>query len=272
MKYLIPLLLLTNLAFGQLSNMGIIPAIAHSEGAKGTFWRSDCYLFNNMDEEVTVDLTYYPTESLQEINKTIILSPKEVGIFPDIVQTTFEREGYGMLLMDASNTTHPQNPSKANIGLQCRTYTTDTEGGSYGMFILNQVGYGLIWPGFIYGVENNLSFRANLGLACPFFPSTIHISYYDSSGALLGEEDVAVNAFQIVQFRIPYDMDGGSIAIESLNSSSLCYAYVTVIDNVTGDSSFLPSQWNLLQSQQKIAKESKLFERFLKEKLKKFPR
>ena len=171
-----------------------------------------------------------------------IFLPNEVILIEDIVKNWFETEGTGFLFIDASYISNPSNPEYVNFGSQCRIYTTKEDGSTYGQGIPNQFFNSLYKKGseaFLIGIRNNERFRTNIGLACRFWGATIELSYYGESGELLGMEEKFINSNEVIQYRFPYELDGGYIKV-LLKDSDFCWAYISIVDNISGDAVYYP--------------------------------
>ena len=89
---------------------GIITASAHTAGAYGTYWQTDLYLFNATEQAVDVTLKFYSGDN-KYVNEVVFNIGSMKGLeMKDIVKETFEYEGMGMIILDASNITNPENP------------------------------------------------------------------------------------------------------------------------------------------------------------------
>lgn len=242
MRFLIFLILIPAFVFGEfMVDFHIYPIVAHQAGDKGTFWKTDCAFINHMDQKINVTFYFYPNPYEEIIYERNFL-PMEVVLVEDIVKNWFEAEGTGFLDIDASDISNPSNPPNVNFGSQCRIYTTKEDTSTYGQGISNQFFHALFQEGsegFLIGIRNNEKFRTNIGLACKFWGATIELSYYDENGELLGTEEKFIGSNEIIQYRFPYQVNGGYIKV-LMKDSDFCWAYISIVDNISGDAVFYP--------------------------------
>lgn len=242
MRFLFFLILIPTLVFSEsMADFHIYPIVAHQAGDKGTFWKTDCSFINHMDQKIGVTFYFYPSPYDEIVYERVFL-PNEVILVEDIVKNWFGVEGTGFLYIDASYISNPSNPSNVNFGSQCRIYTTKEDGSTYGQGIPNQFFNALYQEGsegFLIGIKNNERFRTNIGLACKYWGATIELSYYDENGDLLGTEEKFVGSKEIMQYRFPYEVNGGYIKV-LLKDDDFCWAYISIVDNISGDAVFYP--------------------------------
>ena len=121
-----------------LLDFGIIPAAAYTPGAHGTFWQTDLYLFNGTAQAVDVILNFYASGGAYfDCKEYHIDSMKSIDL-QNVVKNTFDYDGMGMIEMDGSNIPNPENPEHVSLGISSRTFTTTSDGGTYGQAIDNQ--------------------------------------------------------------------------------------------------------------------------------------
>lgn len=240
-KYLFIFLCLSISGFSDYMNdINIIPIITHSLGEKGTFWKTDCFIMNNSSEYIKVRLNFYPMDSYEEKTYDISLEGYKQIKLEDIVLKIFGMEGSGYFIIDASNYTFPSNPEDVPMATQCRIYNTKEDSSTYGQSIPDQF-FEALWPyvkeGILIGVINNERFRTNVGLACQFWGSDIILTYYNENSEEIGKETIFIDSKEVKQFRFPYELDSGWVKVEMVEDD-FCYAYISVIDNLSGDASF----------------------------------
>lgn len=242
MRFFVFLIFIPTICLSEyMADFHVFPVVAHQAGDKGTFWKTDCSFINHMDQKIGVTFYFYPNPYEEIVYERNFLS-MEVVLVEDIVQSWFETEGTGFLYIDASDISNPSNPEKVNFGSQCRIYTTKEDGSTYGQGIPNQFFNSLFQEGsegFLIGIRNNERYRTNVGLACRFWGATLELSYYDENGELLGIEEKFVGSNEVMQFRFPYEVNGGYIKI-LLKDDDFCWAYISIVDNISGDAVFYP--------------------------------
>ncbi|HEV2722129.1 MAG TPA: proprotein convertase P-domain-containing protein, partial [Thermoanaerobaculia bacterium] len=82
-----------------------IVAVAHADGADGTKWRSDLFLFNKAASATTATIIYTPsgadgTTNFGAVNVSV--APGEVAVFRDVVMQLFNTDGLGTLAIGGS--------------------------------------------------------------------------------------------------------------------------------------------------------------------------
>ncbi|HSP35052.1 MAG TPA: proprotein convertase P-domain-containing protein [Thermoanaerobaculia bacterium] len=88
-------------------------------------------------------------------------------------------------------------------------------------------------------VENSTSFRTNIGLMSDV-ESIVRVTLFDAAGKPLASSIHDVAPMQLDQFPIATPVTNGRVHIEVL--SGRIAAYASVVDNITGDASFVPAQ------------------------------
>jgi hypothetical protein len=109
-----------------------------------------------------------------------------------------------------------------------------TATGTYGQFIpfldLSQA----ITRGDVPVLESSADNRTNIGVFSPN-AATVQFTFFDAGGAQIGEVFVAVEPLQFAQFPFTTAVTNGRVHVES---TAPVFAYVSVVDNHTGDPSF----------------------------------
>jgi hypothetical protein len=141
----------------------VIPAIGHLDGANGSKFRTDLYLFNNADTAKTLTMQAKVWDSADPVSAIpLTLLPHEARVIPDVLKTAFNKTGIARLRYFQQGTT-----TDTSVRVTSRTYTIDDNGGTYGFLMppLNSFQSGS--PGDtleILGTSLDKRFRTNLGL------------------------------------------------------------------------------------------------------------
>ena len=222
-------------------------AVGHVDGANGTHFRTDIYVFNNSDVSKQVYLQPTMWDGAPLAVNVFTLQPHEVRVFSDVLFTLFRRSGMArMRLWSGGSTTDPA------IRATARTYTVDANGGTYGFLMppLNSFQTGAVGDTLeILGTSLQKGFRTNLGLvdttrcdSCGV-RSRARVDTIGKDGATLDsfETDVpAAGAMQINDlFRarnLPVSNDPVLIRVTVLNG--MLGAYAAVVDNGTNDPAY----------------------------------
>jgi len=222
-------------------------AVGHVDGANGTHFRTDLYVFNNSDATKQVYLQPTMWDGAPLAVNVFVLQPHEVRVFSDVLYTLFKRSGMArMRLWSGGTTTDP------SIRATARTYTVDANGGTYGFLMppLNSFQTGSVGDTLeILGTSLQKGFRTNLGLvdttrcdSCGVH-SRARVDTIGKDGATLDSFEAelpAAGAMQINDlFRarnLPESNDPVLIRVTVLNG--MLGAYAAVVDNGTNDPAY----------------------------------
>ncbi len=134
----------------------LIPAVGEAPGANGTDWRSDVYLFNPSESAVTVSLRRV---SKPEISRTIEIEPRASVILPRVLRAfgggPLSRGGDG-IHTDALVADSPYRWGEQLV-ISSRTYTPAPGGGSYGQAVPSvpsTIGYTNHHPEYGRGIDS----------------------------------------------------------------------------------------------------------------------
>lgn len=211
----------------------------------GTYFRTDVYLMNPYPwKNVTVRMWFLKTSqgNSNAPSRDILIPAGGSVTLPDVVLNTFGTSGGGALLLDSSATS-----SSAFFIASARTYT-GSSGGSYGLFsdgidYLNMNGPSAV--SLISGVRNGNGFRTNtIVVNTRTTTLSMRVDAYDSNGNLRGSRSVSVPPFghqQLALTDFAGWFDTGYVVWTCLTTSGsvVWVAFATIIDNASGDSSFL---------------------------------
>ncbi len=188
---------------------GLAPAIS-ATGALGTRWTTDVWVSG------PATLTYVDAITLRA--DTVTITPQPQTYFPDIVRLTFHgvRGVISATGADLSETI-------ANDGFrQSVAFLMPVEA-------TQDLAY----------VERSSAFRTNVGLMSDEAVS-VRVTLLDASGRELSSSIHALEPLQLDQFTIVEPVVDGHVRIEAL--SGRVAAYASVVDNITGDASFVPAR------------------------------
>ncbi len=229
-----------------------VPASASIHGANGTFFHTDAWLYNNLNVPVTVTASYecYVGQSCSSGFPQFTIPAQSGMTFPDIVGT-----GLFNAPETAGAITFDYNTSLSNGSLKVitRTYSPSLPAPTTGA-VLPGLGPGSATGNTTFvGLGNNggnrsSGFRTNAGVYNPSpFSTSVTFQLMDTSGNPIGQAVTQTwGAFEARQIN---DIFGeasaeGTVttdAVLRVTSQLPVFPYVTVIDNVTGDSII---EWN----------------------------
>ncbi|HKS24921.1 MAG TPA: hypothetical protein VJZ76_19150 [Thermoanaerobaculia bacterium] len=225
----------------------VIPAIGHLDGANGSKFRTDLYLFNNSDSVkfVTLQAKVWDASGAPS-SFPLTLLPREARTIPDVLKTAFNLSGIARLRYFQQGTT-----SDTAVRVTSRTYTVDDNGGTYGFLMppLNSFQSGA--PGDtleILGASLDKRFRTNLGLVdlTPFLgsrASRANVAIIDDQGKQLDSFEITrpiLGGNQINDLfharNLPESATPVLLRVTVIEGS--VGAYAAVVDNGTNDPAY----------------------------------
>ncbi len=207
----------------------LLPLIGRSEGAEGTFWRSDVTLFNPVKRPVRCIL------SLPDgVERTIQLTPGQTLRIEDVLSTFARERGLSTLKLRTDDTLPL---------ITSTTYTRRTDGGSFGMTINALSDNAMKRSHQITGVRSESAYRSNAG----FLSSgggELRLTLVRPDGSAL-ESALIIPAGGPHQY--PLRVLFPSLEKEQLTGPGtlkaegafVFFAYVSVIDQGSGDPLFI---------------------------------
>ena len=223
-----------------------IPAIGHIDGANGSKFRSDLFLYNPSNVARTVTLqekSWDNTDNVQTLQ--LLMLPGEARIIRDVLFNAFGRTGIGRLRYETVGDT-------IGIRVTSRTYTVDTNGGTYGFLMPPLNSFQNAGPGDaldILGAVGDPRFRTNVGIVdLAAFQGNANsratIEIFDNSGKSLDKFEVQVPSSGGIQINDIFHNrglgDGPPAALIRVSSIvGVIGAYATIIDNGTNDPTYL---------------------------------
>jgi len=222
-----------------------IPAIGHLDGANGSKFRSDVYLYNNAPSPKYVTLAMKMWDSTASSSVAITLQPYEARVLSDVLFTFFGRTGIARLRVTASGAT-----TDTSIRVSSRTYTTDANGGTYGFLLPPLNSFQTASAGDILeilGPALDPALRTNLGL--------VDMAASESSAARARVEVISSAGFTLDRFEITLpplggmqlnDLfrahqlpnDGSPVLIRITAINGMVGSYAATLDNGTNDSTY----------------------------------
>jgi hypothetical protein len=244
------------------------PVVARGPGLAGTQWVTDLTIHNPLDEAVTVGMQFFVANEDNLFNPlfpdSVTIPPGETVIMEDVLQTTF---GYtdavkgGMVLVSDPDYLIG-NPSNTKVIAVTRTYNVGSPEGTFGQTVPSMVStLNVGWDSsFITGARNDADFRSNLGISSTSVMSTLRVHYAikDAGGAVLADGSKVIRVASMNQWsfeQLGVGTVDGPLTVElwldpANASADPCadepappgfFAYVSKVDNGTGDAEFLVS-------------------------------
>lgn len=145
------------------STVRTIPAIGHLDGANGSKFRSDLYLYNPSPIARSVSLQIKPWDTNEWVNPiAFTLLAGEARVIPDALTKLFGRSGIAKLRYQSGDGINGQG-----VRVTSRTYSIDENGGTYGFLMPPLNNFQIAAAGDqleILGVVGGSGFRTNIGL------------------------------------------------------------------------------------------------------------
>lgn len=225
----------------------VIPAIGHLDGANGSHFRSDLYLYNPTDTPRSVWFMLNMWDrSAYTGYLTLTLLPNEARVIRDVLLTAFGKTGIASLRVVAQGGT-----SGGGIRFTSRTYSADGNGGTYGFLMPPFSSFQLGANGDtleILGAFADENYRTNIGLV-----ESAETGNNANASARVEILDAASHL--VDSFTVEFPMNGGTqlndvfhargltisgpVLIRVTPLNGVIGAYATTTDNATNDSSYL---------------------------------
>ena len=223
-----------------------IPAIGHVDGANGSRFRSDLFLFNPSERSQTVTLTAKRWDVAENESLVMLtLAAGESRTIRDVLLTLFGKTGIARLrYVSASSDT-------SGARVTSRLYTVDDSGATFGLLIPPLNSFQSAGPGEaleILGPQGGRNFRTNLSLVeltafANGSSAPVQVEIYDDFGALLDRFETSVpiaGGIQLLDiFRARSLGNGPPAALIRISpKAGLVGAFATTLDNGTNDPTY----------------------------------
>jgi len=229
---------------GFLTRM--IPAIGHLEGANASRFRSDLYLFNPASQPRTLTLEAKAWDTPEAPTfLSLTLLPNEARVIRDVLSTAFGKTGIARLRFTS------QSPDNSGVRVTSRTYSVDSNGGTYGFLMPPLNNFQIAGSGDtleILGAFADPGYRTNIGLVeLTEFPTnqnaTARVEILDSASKTIDSFSVnfpVAGGTQLNDIFRARDLTvSGPVLIRITPTNGTIGAYATTTDNITNDSSYL---------------------------------
>ena len=262
---LVILLLAVPVAAQEILDTQVFPVVARGPGLGGTLWVTDLVVSNLMDEPITVGIQYLPERQDNLFNPMfpdrLELEAGETIIAEDVLQSVFgfEEGTKGALGLVADPNYLEGNPEDTHFLAVTRTYNVGSELGTFGQTVPSLVvNINVGWASsYITGARNDADFRSNLGIfgTSVYAPMTVHYRIKDGAGTVLVEGVKTLRIASLQQWSFEQlgvgEVDSPLTVEMWLDPASMSedpcaedfpngfLAYVSKVDNGTGDAEFL---------------------------------
>ena len=222
----------------------IVPGIADIKNPNAS-WRSDLRVFNPTVGPVNATLRFYPSGAPgSPITRNVTIGANQILAMDNILEQTFNTTGTGAI--------HVETPSQSQLIVTARTYD-QRPSGTYGQFIPAVTSSDSAGMGDrslqVLQLEQSDRFRTNLGLVeTSGQPVTVEVAALvpGRATAPIRIETLAANEFRQLNsvlnaMGIPNAFNA-RVTVKVINGSGRIAAYGSVVDNLTQDPTYVPSQ------------------------------
>ena len=213
----------------------VVPAVARSQGANGTFWRSDVALFNPSASAIGVNLRYLPAAQDNRGAAARWMSVPAGGTLTvaDVVNAMGVASGSGALEVTWAGANGPVVSS--------RTYTPSPAGGTYGQAIDPVAQWGS--DSYVTGLRSDADFRSNVGFVNGANATIgVTVRLLAASGSVLGTGFVELAPQSQLQVSLAALFPGinaaaaGSVTLHAQSTAEAkLFVYGSMVDNASGD-------------------------------------
>ncbi len=222
---------------------------AHKIGFKNVNWRTDLEVCNPGPGRATyaIALLLRDTDNSKPTYRAqFTLDPGRTVRYPDILATVFGlSEGAAAVRV---------TPVSGSVLVNSRTYN-QLPAGTYGQYVPalarpQAIGWGQNARLIALAHDPSLAagYRTNLGLVnLSPAPITVQADFYLASGAFIGTLEYDLLPFEFVQTDRAFErvtaakVDDGYVALKTKTGGAKFLAYASVIDNITGDPTYVPA-------------------------------
>ncbi|MDH3813824.1 MAG: hypothetical protein OEV48_05025 [Acidobacteriota bacterium] len=234
----------------QLAADWMVPAAAHNRGSQDTFWKTDLSLHNPHEFDLPVVIQALPSDTvnLEVPTLTFTIYPWEtINLWDVLGPDVFDVDGTAAIIAYADPALRCDPIEDCHFLVTSRTYTPEKGGdGEYGLTVPGAaISRATDWSTFGYaaGVLNDGDFfRCNAGVAS-WTPdwTRVRLDIQDSDGQIVSSEVFDLPPYGHVQRRLATSGYGSSLVfyLESGPDDASVFPYATVINQQTGDSSYL---------------------------------
>jgi hypothetical protein len=221
----------------------VVPAVAHAAGANGTFFRSDLKILNLFTIPVDADLTLLTDAGEPKRMVSVRIEPNQVLALDDVVLSQFGLDNASGALEISC-----YRPLLATS----RTYTTTTDGGTYGQRIPAERWLASAGQNVIAGDSRTLlylaksdDFRSNLGLVEVLgLEAGIELEMFDETGSLIASGSVSLPPFSYRQLNDVFEyLDAPARehagATVTVSGHARIFTYGSVVDNRSSDPTYV---------------------------------
>jgi hypothetical protein len=219
-----------------------VAAAAHVSGEGGSQWRTDLSIQSSLFQATQVPLWFFPRGTGS--SAAVCVNAGTVGpgasiFFEDVVQSVFGIEGAGGIgVGNAAD-------SVGNLVVNSRTYNQTTSG-TFGQGIPGRMARGAMASNrtaLLTQLHENDAYRTNLGfLEVSGDGAEVEVQLFTQAGALLSTRSYTLNGYESKQVNRVFGAGAGvtnGFAVVTITSGEAVLRYASVVDNQTGDPTYI---------------------------------
>jgi hypothetical protein len=175
----------------------LVPSVAHSAGANGSFFQTDLTIANTAGAEAVLTFKFlgHDVDGSGGPSVSFLIGAGATETYPDVLKSVFGLEGtFGALQVCST---------RPGLTVLAHTYTGAKEGGTYGQMVAGLAPEELSTkasPRSLLAVRDDDAFRTNLILAsASSAPLSIDVTALDASGNPLGSRTVTLPPLGMTQ-------------------------------------------------------------------------
>ncbi len=222
----------------QVTAESRIPVAARTDGLRSTRWKTDLWLANPGADVAPVVLNWIPGEGGALRTATVDVPPRGTVLVNDALASLFDlTEGAGQISVEGA------------VIATSRTWTPGSSG-TLGQFIPARgpneatIGDQVITA---IGAEVSNHYRTNIGLSeTTGQPVTVRVRVLNSANEIVSSRVVSVKPNRFVQLGLEQLGAGllgnGRVTAQVIEGTGRIFGYISIIDNQSGDPTWIPMQ------------------------------
>jgi len=217
----------------------LVSATAQTNGVGGSVWRTELTILNAGSESAYGQLILVPGAGGSIQSRPLYLAPKQSITYANALLDIFGiASGVGGIAVEANSAA-----STPTLKVTSRTFTTATDGGTYGQSVPEVSSSDLQTTLYVTGIESDTSYRTNVGLVNRSdAPVGVSLTLFDSNGNAMGGTGTTIPANNFSQGTLAsffpsvngLQLAGLTMRVQAASSGAIS-AYASVIDNRTQD-------------------------------------
>lgn len=225
---------------GQMNSDLWVAASAHANGEGQSVWRTDLWLSNPTENDVTATFSLMQRDQNNTAMETAEYQiPSGTNLLlGDMLAAAFNYTGTAALRISLDG----------EATVTSRTFNQAPEG-TFGQFIPGVeegTAIGDDQEGILIQLRSSDQFRTNVGFVnLNATPTTVHADYYSATGALLDSKDYTLLPFGYLQdgeaLPANSNIEGAFAKLTTTTSGGRFLAYASVVDNGSNDPVFMPA-------------------------------